>query len=119
MDADDGGVVARWCGRAAIHGSSQQQITTHDVSTLAPIAWLNSEVINAYISIIRAKCHTDVVIMETEMLTRMQYRSDAEHVIHSNVQRWTRNCDVFQKKCIIFPGTYLAEQLTIDLQLTP
>lgn len=77
-------------------------ITRHDLNTLDGMNWLNDEVINFYMEMLRQRSEDldhlpKVHAMNTFFLVALQEKG------YSGVRRWTRKVDIFSKDIIPVP----------------
>ncbi|XP_070506274.1 sentrin-specific protease-like isoform X2 [Chironomus tepperi] len=94
----------------ALHGNRNEvivskfnmNITRHDLATLDGLNWLNDEVINFYMELIKERSEQvehlpKVHVMNTFFLGKLLQQG------HSGVRRWTRKIDIFSYDIIPIP----------------
>jgi sentrin-specific protease 1 len=82
-------------------------ITRHDFATLDGLNWLNDEVINFYMELIKERSEQvehlpKVHVMNTFFLGKLLQNG------HSGVRRWTRKVDIFSVDIIPIPVSVYA-----------
>jgi len=75
----------------------QVSILVKDVLTLRPTIWLNDNLINLWMLLITRDQPSDVQIFSSLFYTKLSAQGP------ENVESWSKNFNVFEKKIIIFP----------------
>ena len=84
------------------------EVTRLLLSCLMPMVWLNDEVINLWMELMNAR---DVVLVALDGRRRTYFcnsffyskLNEGNVYKYSNVQRWTKNIDIFDQEMVIIP----------------
>jgi sentrin-specific protease 7 len=102
--------VIKWKDEDVICQVGREEVYLHDYKTLKNDTKLNDSIVNAYLAYLKTeeldkKLRENVVVFPSTFwlkLTEDKFGGSPEKR-HQRVSRWTKNVDIFSKKCIVFP----------------